>query len=61
MQIAANNDLWLGFKNSIIIYNDITQIANLPVTGDLKFILAYKNVVFVVSRQDAHLSGVSKD
>jgi len=50
MDLTAKEALWLGFKNEINIYHNGQNTGQIiPVEGDLKFLKAYKDVVFVVS------------
>ena len=51
MDLTEKDELWLGFKNEIVIYSQDEKVGTINVLGELKFIRAYKDKVFVVSKE----------
>ena len=51
MDLTEKDELWLGFRNEIVIYSGEEKVDTINVKGELKFIRAYKDKVFVVSKE----------
>ena len=51
MAITSKGELWIGFPHTIEIYKQGQMDAQIDIQGELKQLLAYKELVFVVSKQ----------